>query len=64
MEIKVQELHELLGLTIDDCIAVLRHFKWNQDKLQNQWFEKERVLKLEIGLVYDKSLDKSFPWIT
>ena len=30
---KVSELKDLLGMTPDQAIAVLRHFKWNMDKI-------------------------------
>ena len=36
---KISELTELLGLSKDDAIATLRHFKWDMDKIQNSWFE-------------------------
>jgi hypothetical protein len=39
---KVNEVSDLLGLSEDDAIAVLKHFKWNMDKLQNEWFPKEK----------------------
>jgi hypothetical protein len=48
----------------DSAIAVLRYFKWNLDKLQNSWFEKERVLRILIGLDFDASLLKSNPEIS
>ena len=55
MEI-VQEVKELLGLTVDEAIAVLRFFKWNMDRLQNEWFEKEKNIRQIIGLEFDKNI--------
>jgi hypothetical protein len=53
---KVAEVTDMMGLSEDESMAVLRHFKWNIDKLQNNWFEKEKALRLQIGLEFDKSV--------
>jgi hypothetical protein len=50
---------DMLGLTEDESISVLRYFKWNFDKLQNQWFEKEASLRPLIGLNFDKTIPLS-----
>ena len=50
---KVDEIKDLLGCKSDDAILILRYFKWDVDKLQNNWFEKEDKLKLQIGTVFD-----------
>ena len=60
---KVAELKDVLGMTPDQAIAVLRHFKWNLDKIQNEWFEKENILRKVIGIDYDSTLVKKFPHI-
>jgi ariadne-1 len=60
---KVAELKDVLGMTPDQAIAVLRHFKWNLDKIQNEWFEKENILRKQIGIDYDSTLVKKFPHI-
>lgn len=39
---KVDEIKDLLGVNPDKAILILRHFKWDIDKLQNNWFEKEK----------------------
>jgi len=46
MNEKIEEVSDLLGLSEDQAILVLRHFKWNMDKLQNQWFSQERQLRI------------------
>ena len=58
---KVQQLTEMMGLSQDESMAVLRHFKWNLDKLQNEWFEKEKVLRYKIGLEFDPEIPKKKP---
>ena len=35
----VEELQELFEMSCDDLIAVARHFKWNQDRMQINWFD-------------------------
>ena len=44
--IKVEEIKDLLGCNSDAAILILRYFKWDVDKLQNNWFEKMDKLKL------------------
>ena len=38
----IQEVIELMGLSEDDAITALKHFSWNPEKLQEQWFDNER----------------------
>jgi len=59
----VSELRELLGCTADQAIAILRYFKWNLDKLQNEWFNSEKQLRNKIGIEFDLDLAKKFPFI-
>lgn len=55
---------ETLGEVSDDyIISILRHFNWNTEKVNDQWFEKMDKLILEIGLEFDQSLNKKFPEI-
>jgi ariadne-1 len=56
MQDKVNEISDMLGLSEDDAISILRHFKWNIDKLQNEWFAKEKQLRLQIGIEFDKNI--------
>ena len=56
---------ETLGEVSDDyIISILRHFNWNTEKVNEQWFEKMDKLILEIGLEFDQSLNKKFPAIS
>ena len=48
----------------DTTISILRHFNWNQTKLEESWFENQDKLELEIGLRFDEGLNKKFPDIT
>lgn len=60
---KVDEIKDLLGCKSDDAILILRYFKWDVDKLQNNWFEKEDKLKLQIGIVFDQSIPKKAAYV-
>jgi hypothetical protein len=59
----VQEIIELMGCTLDQGITIMRHFKWNMDKLQNEWFGNERKLGRLIGIECDPELPKKFPFM-
>ena len=52
------ELQELLGCSVDEGLVVLRHFKWNIDRFQNEWFGNEESIRKKIGLTFDPKLDK------
>eukprot|EP00349_Pseudokeronopsis_sp_Brazil_P006337 CAMPEP_0202969920 /NCGR_PEP_ID=MMETSP1396-20130829/15821_1 /ASSEMBLY_ACC=CAM_ASM_000872 /TAXON_ID= /ORGANISM="Pseudokeronopsis sp., Strain Brazil" /LENGTH=406 /DNA_ID=CAMNT_0049697995 /DNA_START=211 /DNA_END=1431 /DNA_ORIENTATION=+ len=45
----------------DKAITVLRYYKWNLDKLQNEWFENEHKLKYTIGLEFNSEIAKKTP---
>lgn len=40
----------------DAVVAIMRHFDWDIEKMQQGWFEKQAEYELEIGLLYDESL--------
>lgn len=40
----------------DAVVAIMRHFDWDIEKMQQGWFEKPSEYELEIGLNYDESL--------
>jgi hypothetical protein len=61
---KAKEIRELLGLTLDQAFQVLRYYKWNMDKIQNEWFEKEPKLRKVIGFEFDPNVVKDFPHVT
>ena len=50
-------MKEVLCIDNDDqIISILRHFKWNQTKVEEKWFENMEKLEYQIGIKYDKSL--------
>ena len=42
----------------DSLIHIARHFQWNEEKMQTTWFAEQEKLQFEIGVEYDKRLDK------
>ena len=47
----------------DDVILVLRHFKWNQRKLDEEWFDNQETIRKVAGITYDTDLIKAHPQI-
>lgn len=35
----------------------MRYFHWNEEKMQDRWFDKELSFRYEIGLTPNKKLD-------
>lgn len=42
----------------DSLIHIARYFLWNEEKMQTTWFAEQEKLQFEIGVEYDKRLDK------
>ena len=49
----LDDLIDLYGMEIDQLILVARHFKWNQDNMQD-WFTNQETLKHKIGVEFDR----------
>ena len=60
---KVEEIKDLLQCNSDKAIQILKYFKWDNDKLINNWFDQEHKLKHKIGIDFDTKLPISFPYI-
>lgn len=60
---KVEEITDLLQCNSDKAIQILKYFKWDNDKLQNNWFDQENKLKYKIGIEFDPSIPKKFPYV-
>ena len=60
---KISEMVDLLGLTSDQAISVLRFFKWDADKLQQNWFDREAELRKKTGIAFDKALPAKFTYM-
>jgi len=42
---------------------VLRHFKWDLEKFQTAWVDKSASLSKQIGIEFDQSVPKKFPFV-
>ena len=54
-----------MGVGDNDAILLLRYFKWNLEKLQEQWFSDgaAKIAKF-IGIEFDTSIGKNYPFTT
>ena len=52
---------ETLCLNEDQAIAALRNFHWNNERLQEQWFNNETKVRTEIGIEFDQVKFKNQP---
>ena len=60
---KVDEIKDLLQCNSDKAIQILKFFKWDNDKLMTNWFDQESKLKYKIGVEFDPSVGKNFPYV-
>ena len=61
--VKVNEIMDVFGFTIDQSISVLRYYKWNMDKLQNTWFDRQAELRKTIGIEFDQTIPRRYPYV-
>ena len=54
---KLDAAHDLFTMNRDDMMIIIRHYKWNEDKMMQEWFDDQEKLKYPLGLEYDKRLD-------
>ena len=47
---KLDEAIDLFALDRDDMMIIIRHYKWNIDKMQTQWFTNQETLVYTLGL--------------
>lgn len=57
----IKRVMELLENSQDQAITLLRHFNWNVQKLEEQWFSLGDQKLKDFGLEYDEALVKKFP---
>ena len=60
LEEGISELEDLFGLDLDYLIIIARHYKWNQDKMQ-AWFTEKDKLKYQLGIRFDRTIAKKHP---
>lgn len=57
----IQQVKDLLENTDDEAITLLRHFNWNFQKLEEQWFTMDDNKLRTVGLEYDEKLVEKYP---
>lgn len=50
---KIGNIQEAICLSPDEVMAVMRHFKWNEEKMQEKWFDNEVKIMHETGIKYN-----------
>ena len=55
----VEQLVEILCLSYDDAMTILRHYKWNSNRAQTEWFDDQDRVRDVVGLPGPKALAAS-----
>lgn len=50
-------MKELFGMEDDALIHAARHYKWDQEKMEGQWFDNQAKLVKELGIEFEKKLN-------
>ncbi len=53
----------MLDCDSDKAILILKNFKWDNDIVMANWFDQEEKLNYKLGIEFDPSLAKNFPFI-
>ena len=49
----VTDIQDILNLSTDDAITLLKYFHWNPEQLKEKWFEGEDICRLKAGCNLD-----------
>jgi len=60
---KMESMQELFEMETDDMIKIAKHFKWNEEKMQQEWFTNMDRLKFKLGIKFDDRLNQKYPHI-
>lgn len=52
----LQDCQDLFKITKDESLTVLMHYKWNWQKLQEDWFVKANEIKIKAGIMVDPKI--------
>ena len=61
MQSQINKVKELLNVNEDQAIAILRHFQWNYQRIEDDWFTMPERKFVDIGLEYDSKLIEKYP---
>eukprot|EP00954_Amorphochlora_amoebiformis_P010082 788764-Amorphochlora_amoeboformis.AAC.1 len=51
----MSKVSELLYVTRDEAGCLLRHFRWDDGKLKQEWFEDQKKVRIKVGLSRPRS---------
>jgi len=58
IERKISDWITIFCLSVDEMYVVAKNFRWNNEKMQTEWFEKQDKLKISLGLFPDPKMAK------
>lgn len=61
---KIAAMEDLFQLDVDSRVKIARHFRWNTEAMETQWFEKKATLEYELGIVFNQKLALQHPHMT
>ena len=41
---KLDDAHDMFAMERDDMMIIIRHYKWNEDRMQQEWFDDQEKL--------------------
>ena len=53
---KLNTIKEMLCLDDDKSMAVMRYFSWNEEKVQEEWFDNESKISHLTGIKFNKKM--------
>ncbi|OMJ81404.1 hypothetical protein SteCoe_18140 [Stentor coeruleus] len=55
----MEEYSEMFGISADESLILLNHYKWKPYKLQEDWFENESKVRIQAGILEPSNTDIS-----
>ncbi len=61
IENNVKNVMDLVSMCFDDSLILLRHFKWNHEKIENEYFNDCEKYQEDCGIVLKKLAEREIP---
>ena len=58
---RVRAAMELFNVSDDEAVILLREYKWNQDRLEADWFDNDKKVRIKCGTDVDPQILKRDP---
>eukprot|EP00397_Hematodinium_sp_SG-2012_P020182 GEMP01020779.1.p1 GENE.GEMP01020779.1~~GEMP01020779.1.p1 ORF type:complete len:593 (+),score=132.02 GEMP01020779.1:24-1781(+) len=59
VSIAIEAARDLLGVDVDSAYVLLRHFRWDLARLQEEWFDNEERIRRSTGLLHGTSVSSA-----